>query len=69
MMVIAQIQDGGNGTSPLTRRFRQHAEHMGESLVSRCRYRPLTLSQSDIILTGLRHRDGTSYAYVSSTGT
>jgi len=32
MMVISQVQDGGNGLSTLTKQCRQHAEHMGTSV-------------------------------------
>ena len=32
MMVISQVQDGGNGLSTLTKQCRQHAEHMGTYL-------------------------------------
>jgi hypothetical protein len=33
MMVISQVQDGGNGLSTLTKQCRQHAEHMGTYFV------------------------------------
>jgi len=63
MMVISQIQDGGSGTSLLTKQCRQHAEHMGGSIMKDCGPR-LICSQGDPVLASIGHRDRSSHAYV-----
>jgi hypothetical protein len=67
-MVISQIQDGGNGSSPLTKNCRQHAEHMGEPFIG-LHITRLISSQSDLILTRLGNRDCPSNAYVTCSKT